>query len=450
MLWRAICISLFLSLLSVSCAKTTEDELSARPNFLLIISDDQRYDTMGEFMPQTQARIFDEGVQFTNAFITTPICCPSRASILTGMYAHTHGVLQNLLPLEERTMIDDLNDSGYFTGMVGKYLNSWPGAARPEFDYWAATPGGEMEYFNPRLNVNGANVTVEGYNTKILEEHALTFLAEAFQQEDPFMLIFAPIAPHSPATPFFGLNDLYDDLPPHRPPSFDEADRSDKPQWLQAIAPLDVEKVDRLRLNQLRTLWTLDKTVSAVLDALEDNHELENTVIFYISDNGVFWGEHGLRTKVWAYEEGIHVPFALRYPKLIPKGTIEDNLVANIDIAPTIYDLAGLEIPPRVDGQSLVPLLQGSGQWRTELLIEATPLADGVPYAAVRTLDYLYVENEGDRPELYEFATDPFQLENRADDPVLAGVLTDLAQKLAALLGPPAGGQDDPGSIPDS
>src|SRR3972149_4416896 len=143
--------------LSRDCGNTVSAAAVAeRPNFLVIIADDQRYDTLGSFMPRTQARIFNEGVQFTKGYVTTPLCCPSRASILTGMYAHRSGVRVNSDILRHRTFADRLHEEGYFTGVVGKYLNSWDGSARPEFDFWAAFAGGGSRYFNPRLNVAGS------------------------------------------------------------------------------------------------------------------------------------------------------------------------------------------------------------------------------------------------------------------------------------------------------
>lgn len=195
-----------LLLLAAALGGSSENILSEtagqdRPNFLIIITDDQRYDTLGRFMPRTQLRIFDEGITFTNGFVTTPLCCPSRASILTGMYAHNTGVRVNQDELRKATFIQRLHEAGYFTGLVGKYLNSWNGSARPEYDFWVAMAGGGSRYFNPRLNVNGSWSEQRGYMTYILRDYALRFLEKAAQQNKPFALIFAPNAPHSPFEP---------------------------------------------------------------------------------------------------------------------------------------------------------------------------------------------------------------------------------------------------------
>ena len=434
--------------LAGSCGNTlSEAAVAERPNFLIIIADDQRYDTLGSFMPRTQARIFNEGVQFTKGYVTTPLCCPSRASILTGMYAHRSGVRVNSDSLRKTTFAHHLHEAGYFTGLVGKYLNSWDGSARPEFDFWSAFAGGGSRYFNPRLNVNGSWSEHQGYMTYLLRDYALRFLNDAARKSQPFALIFAPNAPHAGFDPAAGVSppgvapdpapgdeNLYKDLPLHRPPNYNERDLSDKPKWLQSLPPLTPAQqklLDSVRLSQLQTLQSLDQGIGAIVGLLERQGKLNNTVIFYISDNGFFWGEHRLREKERAYEPSIHVPFALRYPKLVPRGRVENRLVANIDIAPTIYELAGLPIPVDVDGNSLVTLLERRSAWRDELLIEAWP--GRVPYEAVHTGRYVYIETKGDRSELYDLEKDPYQLENRFSDRGYAKVVAEMQERLKRL-----------------
>ncbi len=169
--------------------------LPSRPNILIILSDDQRYDTM-QYMPRTAARIFNEGIAFPNAYVTTSWCCPSRASILTGMYAHEHGVRVLTDPLKRETFIEHLHKAGYYTGQIGKYLNSWDGSARPEFDFWVASSGGDTHYFNQKLNVNGTWSVHPAYLTHVLRDYALDFLRRAAKHEKPFVLLFSPSAPH--------------------------------------------------------------------------------------------------------------------------------------------------------------------------------------------------------------------------------------------------------------
>src|SRR5574341_1212190 len=343
-----------------------------RPNFLIIISDDQRYDTI-EFMPRMNARLINQGVSFTHAYVTTPLCNPSRASILTGMYAHNHGVRVNEDVLQVRTFVERLHERGYYTGLVGKYLNSSDGNPWPEFDFWVSHSGGSVPYSNPTLNFNGTWRKQSGYVTEIFRDNGLEFLNRAAQKNQPFVLIFTPNAPHAPAVPAPGDQVLYPNLPLHRPPNFNEADVSDKPAWLQAIglwAAGRITAIDTLRRRQIQTLNGLDQAVEGLFDKLAQQGKLDCTLVVYLSDNGFFWGEHRLTDKLRVYEPSSRVPFALRYPPLVGGPLLEAKLVANIDIAPTIYELAGLPMPAEVDGRSLVPLLQGKPGWREELLIE--------------------------------------------------------------------------------
>ena len=437
---------------------------TTRTNFLIIMSDDQRYDTM-EFMPRTNARIFAEGVAFPNAYATTPLCCPSRASILTGMYAHNHSVRVNADRLLKETFIQRLQKSGYYTGQVGKYLNSWDGSARPEFNLWVAFAGGGSRYFDPRLNVNGTWRVQQGYITYILRDYALEFLRRAAQQEKPFVLLFSPNAPHffgpdpgtkadesRPPDPAPGDEGLYGNLPKHRPPNFKKTDLSAKPRWIRSRPPLTpdlIAKIDIFRQKQLQTLNSLDQAINSLLNALAEQGKLDDTLVIYLSDNGHFWGEHRIPWgKLAVYEEASRVPFAVRYPRLVSEPRLETRLVANIDIAPTIYELAGIPIPPEVDGRSLVPLLGGkrtqttaSMDWREDLLLEGWPTAREVkegqaPYAAVHTGRYVYVETRDDRSELYDLEQDPYQLVNRINDPAYAEIVADMKERLKRLRAP--------------
>ena len=337
---------------------------SNRPNFIIIISDDQSHDST-QFMPQTQALIFDQGVRFAQGFDTTPLCCPSRASIFTGMYAHNDGVKTNEDKLSDKyqTFIMALHNNGYYTGLVGKYLNSWLGEPRPEFDSWVSWPGSVASYQDPNINVNGKWGVHPGYITDVENEYVMQFLDQASKQNKPFLLVYAARAPHAPAVPAPEYKNLLQDLPPYRPPSFDQADVSNMPNSISSIPPMSAKAIannDDFRRHQLLTLISLDNNVGNIVTKLQQMGQLDNTAIFYISDNGLQWGEHRLSAdKASEFEESIRVPFAMRYPPLVSKPYIEDHLVGNIDIAPTIYDLAGVPIPSNVDGMSLVNLMKG-------------------------------------------------------------------------------------------
>lgn len=416
-------LAMVAGLLVTSPSRAAAPEGGTAPNILLIVSDDQRAGTM-DYMPLTKARIFEEGVTFDNALVTTPLCCPSRASILTGMYAHNHGVYINEAPLRVTTLAERLNDAGYYTGIFGKYLNSWDGTPRPEYDYWTVFPGGTAAYNNPVLNINGTEGIVPGYLTHLLAAEGQTFLALADQQPDPFLMIFTPYAPHRPAIPAPGDENLYPNLPLHRPPSYNEPDASDKPAWLSSWPLMTLAQqllLDGTRRRQLQTLNSLDQAVDGFLTTLEQQGKLDNTVVIYLSDNGLFWGEHRQRLKSYVYDEAVRVPFALRYPPLVPTPHTESALIANIDIAPTLYELAGVPIPEEVDGRSLVPLLQGGQEWRSSLVVENwyTPPY----YRAIHNGDYVYVETPGDRSEFYALNSDPYQLDNLIDEPLYQGLI---------------------------
>jgi arylsulfatase A-like enzyme len=402
-----------------------------RPNFLIIVTDDQRFDTM-DYMPNTQKLIFDQGVTFSSGYITTPFCCPSRSSILTGLYAHNHYVFVNTDKLRLPTVVEDLHKNGYYTGLVGKYLNSWNGEARPEFDYWVSFYGGTVpSYYDPELNINGTWEKKTGYMTYLFEDYVKEYLDKATGQRKPFFLLFAPNAPHAPFTPLKEDKGLLTDLPPFRPPNYNEEDISDKPSSIANKPLLDEEvatDIDNTRRRQLLTLISLDRSIGAIMEKLKETGELDNTVVIFISDNGKHWGEHRMDTKSTAYEEAVKVPFAMRYPPLIPTPYIDDGLVANIDIAPTVYELSETKMPEVIDGLSLVNLLTRKGDWRSSLLLEAWP--DRGNWVSIHTDQYVYIETVNDKSEFYDLAVDPYEMENAIDDPQYQSIIQQLKQEL--------------------
>jgi arylsulfatase A-like enzyme len=279
--------------------------------------------------------------------------------------------------------------------------------------------------------VNGKWSIHPGYITDIENEYVMQFLDQASRQSKPFLLIYAARAPHAPAVPAPEDKNLLQNLPPYRPPSFNEADVSNKPSSISSIplmTPKQIAANDDFRRRQILTLFALDRNVGNIVTKLQEMGQLDNTAIFYISDNGMQWGEHRLSAdKAAEYEESVRVPFAMRYPPLVSKPFIENHLVGNIDIAPTIYDLAGVSIPTPMDGTSLVKLLTG-GAWRDDLLIESWP--ERGYWAGIRTDRYVYVETQDDMSELYDLQADPFELNNLINDPQYQSVITDLKAKL--------------------
>lgn len=440
---RIITLAIIISMILSSCNTMAwaKDILKTklkdkRPNFLIILTDDQRYDTL-QYMPQTRQKIFDQGVTFDHGYITTPLCCPSRVSLLTGKLAQNTKVRTNGMVNTNRTFIEDFQQNGYYTGLVGKYLNYWKGDARPEFDYWVSFFKGESPYSNPPLNVNGVWREHIGYITDILGTYSISFVEDAVAQRKPWVLLYAPIAPHEPAEPDIQDLDLYPDLELHRPPSFNEEEVSDKPDWFDKkdlLTDDEIAKIDTFRKEQILTLTSLDRAIGKLIDRLEDKGALDNTVIIFLSDNGKFWGEHRISSKNSFYEEAVKVPFGIRYPPLISEPYIESRIVANIDIAPTLYELANIKPPADMDGLSLVPLLSGTNSWRDSLLIEGWP-PRGI-FAALHTGRYVYAETIDDKTELYDLENDPYQLENLAYDSAYADMVRDFHEKLLLVKEP--------------
>jgi N-acetylglucosamine-6-sulfatase len=394
----------------------SEGPAQTRPNFLIIISDDQRFDGMGAFMPLTQRRIFDEGVTFQRAYITTSSCAPSRASILTGLYARNHGVRVNSSRFTKPTIAELLQASGYTTGLVGKYMNTSDGMPAVGYDYWVSMRGGSGPFIDPELVVGTERAVRKGYVTHILRDYAVDFLDRAAKGNKPFCLFFSPTAPHNPATPDADSVALYKGLQRHRPRSFNESDIKDKPRWIKllgSLTPQLMTQIDSFRMRQLRTLWPLDRAVDDLLTKLESAKLLDNTVVMYISDNGMMWGEHRLMSKNVVYEESSRVPFAVRYPKF-QRGVVRPEVVANIDIAPTVLELAELKSPWQMDGRSLVPLLEGASvEWRSGVVLEGWFKRElREPFAAFHSQRFVYVENFSGDKELYDLQIDPGQLTN--------------------------------------
>ena len=395
-----------------------------RPNLIILLTDDQRYDTM-QYMPKTQELIFDQGVTFSHGYVSSPLCGPSRASILTGTHVHQHRVTDNKSKLEVGTFVEDLQKSGYFTGLVGKYLNTWKGEMRPEYDYWASVFRDDSRYNDIDYNVNGTwHWQKPGYVTDITRDFVLEFIDEASSQLKPFFLLFGMTAPHGPSTPAVEDEVLYTDLPPHRPPNFNEADISDKPDtinWRPLFNEEEIERIEEFRRDQILTLLSADRAIEAIVKKLEEKGELDNTVIVFLSDNGKHWGEHRLESKGTTYEESARVPFALRYPPLVPEPYIEDRLVNSVDLAPTFYDLAQIPIPEEFGGESLVPLLVGDKWLREEIFIECWPSRGH--WEAIHSGRYKYTETDGNRSEFYDLEEDPYELGNQIDNPAYQEII---------------------------
>jgi len=397
----ALLALLALVLPALAAVRGDAASLPDRPNVVLILTDDldaRSLEVARDQFPAIAA-LREQGTAFSNFIVTMPLCCPSRASILRGQYAHNHGVLNSGgestgfaafhgLDRERSTVATWLHDAGYRTALLGKYMNGYPGRTAaatyvpPGWDEWGGyrmDPRGEvLRYFDYELNENGSVVAYgsrpEDYLTDVLAAKSAAFIARSAEARQPFFLYLAPAAPHGPATPAPRYEDAFPDPAVPRLPSLGEADVSDKPAWVRdqvEIGPDEVALIDAFHGRRLRSLLAVDDLVGTVTDALRAAGTLEETYVVVTSDNGYHLGEHrigfGKRTP---YEEAIRVPLLVRGPG-VPAGRTVEELALNLDLAPTFAELAGVAVPGFVDGRSLVPLLEGQPTaWRQVGLVE--------------------------------------------------------------------------------
>lgn len=402
-------------------SQVTEPAVAAgAPNVLLILVDDQRVGTM-RAMRHTKKWFRRGGTRYPSAFATTPLCCPSRASIMSGRYSHNHGVRTNddTLILDHRTTIQRyLQDAGYRTAVVGKFFNRWK-LDPPHFHEWR-TFDGTARYRRATYNVNGVPQTIRQYSTDYIAEEA-SRLIRAYEAEDqrPWFLYVAPFAPHAP----------YQPAPRHRKakvgrwkgnPATEETDRSDKPPWVQGKRSRP-KKAAKIRAGQLRTQRSIDDLVRTVFRTMQRSGEVRDTLAIFLSDHGLLWGEHGLLQKQSPYTASVRIPLMVRWPGRVPRGAADRRLVATVDVAPTIMQAAGVTPDPDlpVDGRSL--LATGA---RDRMLLEFTKrVTKLVPsWAGLRTDAIQYVEYYDDGSgevifrEYYDLVNDPWQLVNLLGD----------------------------------
>ena len=403
----------------------------------MIVTDDQRYDAFSAsghggilsfLKTPNMDRLAHEGVHFRNTFVTTSLCSPSRATIMSGKYAHTQGVwsLRGDLPPGCRIFPGLLREAGYDTGFIGKWhLGVESEKPDPAFNYWAGFRD-QGAYFDPLLNVNGTPAPTKGYVTDILTDHAVEFLRRP--RREPFCLYVGHKAPHGPCTPPKHLESLYTDVNVPLPKTYYENHR-DKPSWYLNLHNHDywhtelhpVERYQNYVKDYCRTLVSVDDSLGRLLKTLEETGAAENTAIFLLGDNGHFLGEHQFYSKMIMYEESIRIPLLVRYPKLVRAGTKRDEMILNADLAPTVLDLAGLAVPKDMEGRSAKPLLAGQKvrDWRRSFLYEWSSLGGwGLPsLEGVRTADGWQYARYYDWEQLYDMNTDPLQVHNLAADP---------------------------------
>lgn len=405
---------------------------SESPNVLIFVTDDQR-DSL-EAMPRTKRWFSQGGKRFTEAFATTPLCCPSRASIFSGRYAHNHKVTNNPIPerLDQRSTLQRyLQEAGYQTAAVGKYFNGWDLSEDPPFfDDWAISNGG---YYNTPFNSNGRDRNVRHYSTRYIRARAIADLG-SFDPDRPWLLYVATSAAHDPFTPEKRFRNA-SVARWHGNPAVREVDRRDKP-LIKQQRKFDQRKSERveghvfdptaalakgrsIRSAQLRALMSVDRLIDRVLDKVKQRGEGRETLAFFLSDNGSLWGEHGLIGKRNAFSPSVEIPLLMRWPGHVAKGATSKQLTANIDIAPTVLDATGIRPDPDypIDGQSLLQRPE-----RKRLLLEQWGGGPGT-WASIRTRTYQYVEyyarRKGRSPtsiEYYDLVSDPWQLHNLLGD----------------------------------
>ncbi|MCD6569940.1 MAG: sulfatase [Deltaproteobacteria bacterium] len=416
-----------------------------RPNIIFILSDDHRWDHMScmghPFLKTPNLdRLASQGVMFDNAFVTTSLCSPSRASFLTGQYAHIHGVKNNITPWnnENVTFLEQLKRAGYDTAFIGKW--HMPGKGLPDLrglDRFISftIQRGQGRYFNCPLIVDGVDTpSRKEYITEELTDYALEFVKQ--KRDNPFCLYLSLKAVHHRWLPPKDLKGIYskvEDL--HFPPEADNwIGLTDNQIYYGTFGSLD-----KLYRGYCETIVAMDRELGRVLNTLDSLGLTDNTVVIYASDNGIYWGEHRLVDKRFAYEEAIRIPFIVRWPGLIkdPGGRLP-QMVLNIDLAPTILELAGVTIPENMQGKSIVPLLASKDvswrrAWLYEYFLDFPYIVPGI--YAIRTEDYKYIEYQSKRypPEVYNISLDPKEKNNLYEKDEAKKILPILQQELIRL-----------------
>ncbi len=453
----------------LGCAPSAREGNEDRPNFIVVVVDDMRWDEYGEaghpyLSTPNIDRIASEGVRFENAFSATPLCSPSRASILTGLYTHRHGIFDNNERSEQShrlpTFPAALDSAGYETAFVGKWHMGNDSNPRPGFDFWVCLEG-QGTANDPLLNINGDRKQTVGYVTDILTDFSLEFLRR--DHSGPFLLYLSEKALHPD---LFQASDgtlssigeggfeaaprhkgMYADAVFNRRPNA-YLHPSDKPALTRKIGDLpplgkETGTPEQVIRDRAEMLMAVDEGLGRIFSVLEEKGVLDNTVIVFMSDHGYWYGEHGLNEeRRLAYEEGIRIPLLMRYPKLAKAGTTLSDMVLTIDLAPTILELSGVERGTHIQGKSFVPLLAGNdSDWRSSFLIEyytdkVWPRAVNLGYKAIRTERYKYIrytDLEG-MDEVYDLQQDPYELDNLLQQDSLHPMREQLNHELEQLL----------------
>jgi N-acetylglucosamine-6-sulfatase len=448
---------------AVNVATTT------RTNVIVILTDDQRSDTLWA-MPNVRKLLVRHGVTFANSFVSDSLCCPSRASILTGNYAHTTRVYDNRPPHggapvfkaqgdDKSTIATWMQTAGYDTGLFGKYLNSYAGGVPPGWNRWVAfdyEPSYHPYYVFtnapgtcPRKPACRLKHEQSTYSTRYFGDATTQFIDTA-PADKPVFAYYAPYAPHLPTFPQTKYVNRFASLPQYRPPNYNEADVSDKPPWIRKLArfnSVEGQQIYAERQAEYQTLLTVDDEVGAIVASLRATHRLAHSVILFASDNGVSWGEHrlSLGSKQVPYDEALRVPLVVRYEPFTTSPSTDSHLIVNVDWAPTLAAIAAAA-HPATEGRSFLPLLERRPlrrPWRTEFLLEhmnGNPPSLAPTFCGIRSTGYMYARYSGGQQELYNLKTDPYELRNIASQPSAAVEVAHMRTLVARECNPPPPG----------
>ena len=435
--------SLFLAVVAMAQLAIAALAADSRPNFLFVYTDDQRYDAMSVVQKEqgekgrwpwiqtpNMDRLAREGARFRNAFVVNSLCAPSRATFLTGCYGYVNGVVNNHTPFPENsvTYATQLRQAGYTTGYVGKWHMGNQSGQRPGFDFSASFIG-QGRYEDCPFEINGKSTPTEGWVDDVSTGFALDFIRK--NKDKPFVLAVGFKSPHGPCTPPARLANYYGEAQSRTVPNLSiPAIYLNDPTY--ATAQPTAPGLINTRMDYHRTIHGADENLGHILDELDKLGLTDNTVVIFTSDNGYYHGEHKLGDKRSAYEESMRVPMLVRFPKLAGKGKVIDTAVLNIDIAPTMLDLAGAPVPSQMQGRSWKPLLEGNAtaDWRRAFFYcyyfehnFRTPTM-----MAVRTENAKLVKYPGHEEwtELFDIHADPFEMKNLIHDPAAASLRTEL------------------------
>ncbi|MEE8170047.1 MAG: sulfatase-like hydrolase/transferase [Phycisphaerae bacterium] len=461
--WVWLCAAVAMFLPEAAAQSTTQPSGwsdKQRPNILIVLTDDHRADALGcadhPFIKTPHLdRLAREGAIFERAYVVTSLCCPSRATLLTGRYPHTIGVTANRLDLDYaavRILPQYLGDAGYDTAFIGKYHLGDSGEVRPAFDHWIAYDESKTaaSYHHATLNINGRKHTEGGYSTDLLLDYAEEWIAKP--RTKPFFLLLALKNPHNPFEPPARHKKLYEGVSIELPASYH--DPLDRLPDLVSLGKTERPviggdrglEMEMLRLafrgdpavefqrDYARMVAGIDDAVERLFRLLSSRGILNETAFLYTSDNGILAGEHGLFRKALAYDPSMRIPLILRYPRRVPAGTRVRAQVLNIDLFPTVLALAGIERPAALPGRSVLPLVQkGAAPLREDWLYAAPYKRGGRPrFLAVRTLRWKYIRYTRGRlqEELFDLTNDPDERANLAERNEFSATLKDMRARM--------------------